>query len=77
VHRDDLADRATRLDDLPGLRRRDRHRRLVGHDVDHRLVFFDDVTGLHVPRDDLTFGDAFTDVRKLEFPASHDLSRPQ
>ncbi len=44
-------------------RRGDGDRGLVGHDLDHRLVFFDDFAGLDEPRDDFAFCHALTDVR--------------
>jgi hypothetical protein len=37
------------LDDAFPLGRGDRHGRLVGHDLDHRLVLLDDVARLHEP----------------------------
>src|SRR5581483_7093525 len=43
----------------------------VGHHLDHRLVFLDDVAFLDVPLDDLALGHALADVRQLEFPLRH------
>jgi hypothetical protein len=68
---DDLARLSPRsFDDHARLRRRDGHRRLVGHHLDHRLVFLDDARpACNEPLDDLALGNAFADIGKLELVA--------
>ena len=46
-------------------------RRLVGHHVGDLLIFRDRVADLDVPGDDLRLGNAFADVRQLEFVSGH------
>ena len=58
-------------DDLAGDRRGHLDRRLVGHHVDERRVFLDDVADAHVPGDDLGFGGAFADVGQFENVLAH------
>ena len=41
--------------------------RLVGHDFDHRLMFFNTLPFGHEPLNDFTLGDAFSNVGQLEF----------
>jgi hypothetical protein len=65
------ADGAAQLEDRPGLRRGDRDGGLVGHHLDHGLVFLDDVARLHEPGDDLALGHALADVRQLELESCH------
>ncbi len=43
--------------------RSDLHQRLVGHDLDDGLVFFDGVAFGHSPLHHFTLDDAFTDIR--------------
>ena len=56
---------------LASHRRRHLDRRLVRHDVDEVLVLADDVTHLHMPRNDLGLGRAFAHIRKLEYEFAH------
>ena len=69
--RDLVADLARELDDLAGDRGFHLDRRLVGHHVGDLLVFLDAVADLDVPGDDLRLGNAFADVRQLEFVFRH------
>jgi hypothetical protein len=71
VDRHDAADRAAQLADGAGFGRGDGDGGLVGHHLDHRLVFGDDVADGDEPLDDLALGDAFPDVRKLELVGAH------
>ena len=57
-----FAELAAERDHFAVHRRGNFHRRLVGHHVGQYLVFGDRVAGLHVPFDQLHFGDAFADV---------------
>ena len=52
--------------DTPDARRADLDRRLVGHDLDHRLVLFEGVPLLDQPADHFALGDPLADVRKTE-----------
>ena len=70
--RADLAFGEHALRDAPGARRRDLDRRLVGHDLDHRLVLVDDVAFLDEPADDLALDDAFADVGQVELVDHHE-----
>ena len=56
--------RMQRRDD-PGARRGDLDARLVGHDLDQRLILTHSLAGLHQPAHDLALGDAFADVGQL------------
>ena len=64
--RDDLALLDEDLRDLAGGRRRDLDRRLVGLDLDERLVLGDLVALGHEPAGDLAFGQALAEIGKLE-----------
>ena len=52
--------------------RSDRDGCLVGHHLDHWIVFRDGITRSDEPFDDLSFRDALTDVGELESDVSHD-----
>jgi hypothetical protein len=65
--RAELAFRVHPLAHFAGARRRDFHRRLVGHDLDHRLVLVEGIPLLDQPADNLPLDHPFPDVRQLEF----------
>ena len=58
-------------DDLAGDGRGHLHGRFVGHHIDERGVFFDDVADMHVPGDDFRFSGAFADVGEFENELGH------
>ena len=66
-----VAGLAVKRHDLAGDGRGHLHRRFVGHHVDERRVFLDDVADAHVPGDDLGFGRAFADIRQFENELAH------
>src|SRR4029079_1512559 len=65
-HRNDLAFGDENAPDLPRRRGRDLDRRLVGLDLDQRVVLGDLLTLLDEPAGDLALGQALAEVRKLE-----------
>ena len=69
--RDLVADLARQLEHHARDRRFHLDRRLVGHHVGDLLVLLDALADLDVPRDDLSLGDAFANVRKAECEAGH------
>ena len=47
------------------------HRRFIGHDIDHRLVFLQPFAGLDVPGGDFRLSDAFADIGQAEDIVCH------
>ena len=66
-----LAQFAVDRDDGAGDRRRQLDGRLVGHDVDERVVLADHLAGLDVPGDNLGFGRALADIGQLDDVTRH------
>ena len=69
--RDHVADLGTQPNDLALDRRRNLHRRLVGHDGREDRIFADKVADLDVPLDELGFGDTFADIGQLDHVLGH------
>jgi hypothetical protein len=59
---DDIADLGSKPNDLSVDRRRDFHRRLVGHDRRENRVLSNHVADLDMPLNEFGFGDTFADV---------------
>ena len=66
AHRDDLAFGDEDSRDGSARRRRDLDRRLVGRDLDERVVLGDLLALLDEPASDLAFGQSFAEVGQLE-----------
>ena len=72
THAQHAADFAAQRQHAPGDRRRNLDRRLVGHDVGHRLVFCDLVSHRDMPGDEFGFDDAFAQIGHFDDVVGHD-----
>ena len=68
---DHIADLGAEPNNLALDRRRDFHRRLVGHDRCKERILPDKIADLDVPLDELGFGDTFADIGQSDHMLGH------